>query len=275
MSVLKKGDTGQAVRDLQKRLNQHNAALVIDGWYGEGTEKAVAKYQLSQDLVPTGKAGVRTQALLAGLPRGRYLSMTDVKAAAVELKVEPAILAAVAEVESIGFGFMSNGQPLILFERHIFYRILKNENPKLADDHYKSYPQLCNPNRGGYVGGLGEYNRFSNASFLHSQAAIEACSWGLFQIMGMHWEALGYINANSYRKEMEHSEGSQLLALVRFIQKNTTLHKALKGKKWDEFARIYNGPLYKENNYDIKLARAYSYFLDVLEVFENANTVTE
>lgn len=36
---------------------------------------------------------------------------------------------------------------------------------------------------------------------------------------------------------------------------------ALQAKDWAEFARRYNGPAYKENRYDEKLAKAYQKFL--------------
>ncbi len=32
---------------------------------------------------------------------------------------------------------------------------------------------------------------------------------------------------------------------------------ALKNKDWGTFARLYNGPAYAQNKYDIKLAEAY------------------
>ncbi|MBV5553030.1 N-acetylmuramidase family protein, partial [Pseudomonas aeruginosa] len=42
-----------------------------------------------------------------------------------------------------------------------------------------------------------------------------------------------------------------------FIDTDPALHKALKARKWADFARLYNGPDYKRNLYDTKLARAY------------------
>ena len=40
-------------------------------------------------------------------------------------------------------------------------------------------------------------------------------------------------------------------------QSGAALLKALQSRKWADFARLYNGPAYKENLYDVKLARAY------------------
>jgi len=56
---------------------------------------------------------------------------------------------------------------------------------------------------------------------------------------------------------MRASEGAQLDAFVCFIEADPVLHKALKARKWATFAGLYNGPSYKENLYDVKLARAF------------------
>ena len=95
-------------------------------------------------------------------------------------------------------------------------------------------------------------------SITNEVIAIEACSWGAFQVMGYHWARLGYPSAQAFRDEMSHSEGRQLDAFIRFIEADPALLKALKAKKWAEFARLYNGPAYKEYLYDAKLAAAFA-----------------
>jgi hypothetical protein len=83
-------------------------------------------------------------------------------------------------------------------------------------------------------------------------------SWGQYQIMGYHWERLSYASVLVFVAAMMDSEAAQLDAFVRFIAADAALHKALMARKWADFARIYNGPEYKDNAYDIKLARAYA-----------------
>ena len=64
------------------------------------------------------------------------------------------------------------------------------------------------------------------------------------------------------RKHMSAGESQQFDAFVRFIETDPVLHKALKGRKWAEFAKLYNGPDYQRNLYDIKLQRAYERHAD-------------
>lgn len=258
--TLKKGNNGYQVRDLQQRLNAAGAQLKVDGWFGGATQKAIEQFQEKHDLPRTGYAGVRTLAILAGESRSKFIQHSQLAAAAIALGVSFAAMASVAEVESSGFGFFACGRPAILFERHVFYRQLLESDAAVAAEFAAKYPNICNPARGGYTGGSGEYQRFAIAYQLNPEAAICACSWGMFQIMGFHWQALGYPSPQAFKQAMDASEGEQLNALVKFIEADPVLHKALKSRKWAEFARRYNGPAYKENDYDIKLARVYQQF---------------
>ena len=92
-------------------------------------------------------------------------------------------------------------------------------------------------------------------------AALESASWGLFQIMGFHWKALGYSSVQQFTQSMVASEGGHLEALARFIEANK-LAKALAACRPGDpescraFCKAYNGGGYASHNYHVKLARA-------------------
>ena len=50
------------------------------------------------------------------------LTIKDYQKAAKELNCEVAAIRAVAEVESLKGGFLPDGRPKILFERHVFHQ---------------------------------------------------------------------------------------------------------------------------------------------------------
>ena len=263
---LRHGDRGQAVRQLQQQLNQHGTALFLDGDFGDETEKAVRAYQLRVGLVADGVAGPKTRAALIGADCSHLLGNTHLVAAAKRLGVELAAIYAVNEVESLGQGFLSNGKPKVLFERHIMYRQLSKPRAEgddaaalqaHADQLAATYPALVNPRPGGYVGGTAEHQRLAQARLLDALCADESASWGAFQIMGYHWQRLGYASITDFTSRMASSEAEQLEAFVRFIEADPALLKALKAKKWATFAKLYNGPAYARNLYDVKLDRAY------------------
>lgn len=76
--------------------------------------------------------------------------------------------------------------------------------------------------------------------------------------MAYHAPRLGYASVDEFIALMHQDENQQFEAFVRYIEAEPALHKALKGKKWAEFARRYNGPAYARNLYDVKLERAYA-----------------
>ncbi len=256
------GSRGLAVRNLQAALKLAGFAVTVDGDFGEQTERAVAAFQRRAGLVDDGVAGPKTLAALAGRDTSKLLKRQDLQQAADRLGVPLASVMAVNQVESRGEGFAANGRPVILFERHVMHARLQANglSEAEADALAGKHPALVNRKAGGYIGGTAEHQRLAQAQQIHAVAALESASWGLFQIMGYHWQRLGYLDAQHFADTMALSEAAQLDAFVTFIETDTALHKALKGRKWAEFARRYNGPAYAKNLYDVKLARAYAQF---------------
>lgn len=185
-------------------------------------------------------------------------------AAAEQLGVDPAAVAAVADVESRGDGFLPDGRPKILYERHVMYRRLQQAGVD-ADVFAARYPALVGKEPGGYKGGAAEWFRLSLARDIDRRCADESASWGRYQLMGFHWQALGYESIEAFVAAMHASDDAQLDAFVRFIRGDAALLKALKDKKWDAFARRYNGPAYKKNAYAAQLAAAYEHHLQDLQ----------
>ncbi|WP_423378163.1 N-acetylmuramidase domain-containing protein [Burkholderia sp. LMG 32019] len=255
--TLRLGDRGADVSYLQRQLIAAGARLDIDAIYGSATRNAVVAFQVTHGLVADGIAGPKTWSTLsAGRRDPRHLTDADLQRAAERLQVDIAAVRAVNEVESKGAGFLPDGRPVILYERHIMYRQLAAAGLD-ADALAAKYPALVNPKRGGYAGDAAEYARLASASQISAACALEATSWGAFQIMGFHWKALGYPDVFAFVDAMKVSEAEQLEAFVRFVLADKVMLAALRGKKWAKFAELYNGKAYAENLYDVKLERAF------------------
>lgn len=188
----------------------------------------------------------------------KRLTQDDYSRAAKALDVPVAAIRAVTEVESKGSGFLPDGRPVILFERHIMRRQLEKMGRKDVADLQVKFPSVVNRQPGGYKGGAAEHERLGVAATINRQAALESCSWGLFQIMGFHWKALGYESVQAFVNAMYRSEGEQLDAFVRFIKANPNLLRALRAQDWPALAAGYNGPAYVKNAYHTKLATAFA-----------------
>lgn len=179
----------------------------------------------------------------------QILTEQDFERAALELLCDVPAIKAVAEVESAQNGFLPDGRPVILFERHKFHQFTKGA-------YYLTHPSICNPERGGYIGKAGEWDRYDQAQGLDANAAALSTSWGKFQIMGFNYEACRFSTVGEFVNAMCESEGRQLDAFVNFI-KSRGLDDDLRERNWATFARVYNGPKYRENQYDDKMAAAY------------------
>lgn len=66
--ILRRGDRGAAVIELQKLLNAKGATLVVDGDFGAATDAAVRKFQKDNQLVADGIVGPKTWAALRSVP---------------------------------------------------------------------------------------------------------------------------------------------------------------------------------------------------------------
>lgn len=181
------------------------------------------------------------------------LTESDYEQAALDLLCDVPAIKAVVEVEAPRGGFLSDGRPVILFERHKFFQFTKGA-------YYATHPDICSPERGGYVGGVGEWARYDRAAALDANAAALSTSWGKFQIMGFNYERAGFATVGEFVNAMCESEQKQLAAFVAFIRAQG-LDDDLRSRNWSTFARVYNGPKYRENEYDEKIAAAYQKFV--------------
>lgn len=188
------------------------------------------------------------------------LTEADFKNAALWLDVPVAAIKAFEEVESKGDGFLPDGHPIILFERHVMYARTKAKYGfTRADALVKQFPDLINPKAGGYGKTSEQPGRLDRAAkLIDRECAIESASWGLFQVLGMNWKDLGYSSLQSFVNAMYANEAGQLEAFVRFIKANPKIHSALKRKDWKAVAAGYNGPNFQINAYDVKLSAAFA-----------------
>ncbi|WP_374046786.1 N-acetylmuramidase domain-containing protein [Massilia sp. YIM B02763] len=266
--IARPGEVGEHVALLQRRLARAGYSVDENHIYDRVTEKAVRDLQAANGLVVDGIAGPKTMAALGGAAPAHFLTAADLEKASQALGVELAAVRAVNEVESRGHGMLpSTGKPVILFERHVFWQQLQAHgiDPALAA---VKFPLLVSQEPGGYRGGPAEYTRLATAVMIDRDAALESCSWGLFQIMGYWWKAMGYDSVAQFVECMGASEGEQLDAFVRFLtlDVNKGMLAALKARKWKEFARLYNGKNYAANLYDVKLAKAYDKYAELDQV---------
>ncbi|TCB49831.1 N-acetylmuramidase family protein [Acinetobacter sp. ANC 4779] len=192
----------------------------------------------------------------------KKLTIEQIQQQAEKLGIETAALQAIHEVECRGSGFNPDNTPVILFERHVMrQRLIANKRDFDLRIMLIERPDLCNKSSGAYGLYSAQHGRLAAAAEYHRESALESCSWGIGQVMGYHWQFLGYTSLQAFINAMYKDEASQLDAMCRYITVNNLVN-ALKSKDWKAFALGYNGKSYAKNNYDIKLANAYKKFAE-------------
>ena len=183
------------------------------------------------------------------------LSSSDIRNAAEQIGVEPCAVKAVVDVESGGDGFLPDGRVKILFEGHVFWKELQKRgiNPELLKMPNIVYPKW---DKSQYKGGAQEHERLNAAALVNKEAALCSASWGLFQIMGFNHRLCGFSIVQDFVDAQKESEANQLNSFCQFM-KNEGLVLFLKGLDFAGFARRYNGPGYAQNQYDVKMRKAY------------------
>ncbi|MCL4713190.1 MAG: DUF3380 domain-containing protein [Pseudorhodoplanes sp.] len=189
--------------------------------------------------------------------------LKEVVAVAKDNGIETAALLAVVEIESAGRALEDDGKtPRLLFERHIFHRELRKRAPEklaravevgLAIPKWNRAVQY--KDQGTSRGRLAVLAR---ARAIETECANRSCSWGVGQTMGFLAEEMGFGSATEMVNSITGGGiPTQVAAMVREI-KNKKLKDELNSHNWAGFARVYNGPGYAANQYDTKMAAAYS-----------------
>lgn len=155
-----------------------------------------------------------------------------------------------------------------------YYRPIRKSDTSLVKASAVSLEELiksgkATPQTDRYLLGIQNYKRLAKAYQLakanlgDGSAALESCSWGAFQIMGENWKRMGYASVSAFTKAMSRSEKEQLKAFVLYIKHvKPQIIAYIKKEQWAKAAEAFNGPSYKQNNYDVLLKNAYKKYRD-------------
>lgn len=186
---------------------------------------------------------------------GKALDHYDIPQLAYKVNVGEDHLQAFLNVESRSRGFDRAGRPIILNEPHVFYRNLKGAERDEAVRQGLAYPKW----------GTKRYPKTSEARYawlkaamkINPSAALMACSWGSSQVLGENYRIAGYQSPEQMVLAFMDDEQEHVDAMVNYIL-GTGIDDDLRNERWATVARIYNGPGYKKNQYDVKMAREFA-----------------
>lgn len=161
------------------------------------------------------------------------------KELALKYNIDLLVLETVIKIESSGSGYGASGDIKIQFEPYWFNKFTGIRVPNGVETQAK------------------EWEAYNRACLVDVISAMKSTSWGLGQIMGFNHKLAGFDNVLAMVDSFKESEKNQLEGMLVFITSQPGMVKALKGKDWASFARLYNGEQYKTFKYDIKLKQTY------------------
>jgi len=175
------------------------------------------------------------------------------------------LLAAVIMVESAGSGYDLKGRLLIQFEPHWFVKIHNQRSQdkytyKLEGNRMLVYHKDKLILSNGVENQDREWEAFNTALKYDEYAAYQSTSYGMPQIMGFNYRLCEYDSAKAmFEAFRDKGEKEHVQAFLRFLN-NAGLMKLIRDKEIGQFCYRYNGPAYKQNNYDRKILFYYDLF---------------
>ena len=179
----------------------------------------------------------------------KKITLLEIQTLSKEFGIPTSRIQAIKEVESGGIGFdAKTGKIIIQFEPAWF----KKKSPYTPSGKWS----LNGVERQSL-----EWDAFNDAFSKNPDAAMEATSIGIMQVMGFHWDLLGFKSVGEMWDYAKKSEYNQLRISLLFIKSNKKMFKALINGDWKTVAYYYNGKYYYKLGYHIKLAKAEKKYL--------------
>lgn len=258
LNLITLGDMSTAVYKLQAALLSRGFNLSTDGHFGPGTAQVLRDFQGRNGLTVDGVAGPKVIAALGLDLRPTALVTRDFEYAGSRLHCNPKVVQAITMVEAPRGGFQSDGEPVILYERHYLYRQLTASGQTGLRDRlaasdraicYRSALTFATKYSNGslvpaserYGPSAQQYDRLNRAYKVAPNQALESASWGKFQIMGENWSRIGWGSVHAFVRAMRSSERDHLDAFIGFCFSKPGLVPAIQAMNWEQIAELNNG----------------------------------
>jgi hypothetical protein len=178
----------------------------------------------------------------------------EVIATALEIGIEPAMLAAFRSVESGG----GRNPKTIRFEPHIFNPCVSKSNPRgVPMSDTRGIGKDGKEESFSRVGSETKEAAFKKAYSINKQCALNSTSFGIYQVLGSNFSGINS-NPDEALKLFDQDPVAISKKLVKIWFKNAPIAvKYANDLNFAKLAEKYNGSSYKQNNYDEYMAAAY------------------
>lgn len=212
-------------------------------------------------MAKPASAGSTAHVLFKGA--AKRIEDIDLPRIAARIGVGEDELHAFMDVEASASGFDRQGRPKMLFEPHIFFRLL-GKGPK-RDAAVKA--GLAYAKWGAKPYPRDSYPRLIQAMAIDEVAALKSASWGLSQILGQWHADCGYPTARAMVEAFMADEEAHLEATVRLLtawkvdddlRRLAALKRPTTAEDCAAIAKVWNGEAYAKHDYHGRLAKAHN-----------------
>lgn len=161
-------------------------------------------------------------------------------------------LHAFMDVEAAGSPWDKAGRPKMLFEPHVFYRLLgKGEKRDRAVKEGLAYAKW-----GAKPYPSDSYPRLIRAMAIDEEKALMSASWGLTQILAQWHADCGYATPQAMVTSFMDDAENHLNATVKLLVA-WKIDDDLRAHRWLAVAAVWNGPAHAKHNYAGRMKAAF------------------
>lgn len=177
--------------------------------------------------------------------------------AAASRGFDPAVCAAIVEVESGAYGAVAkDGRPTIKHEGHFAWRLTSGPVRQMLADAGLAWPKYDKARDKDRPSQRARWQWFGMVEDIAGRdVAIQSCSWGLAQVMGANWSMCGYTSPAAF-EAAQATEAGQIETFLRYLE-GAHLTEAIHTRDWTKIAEKYNGPKHYVHNYAGRMEAAY------------------
>lgn len=103
--------------------------------------------------------------------------------------------------------------------------------------------------------GAARYAFLERMQEINETAALMSISMGIGQVMGFNHKLCGFVTVQDMWAVAKQGFGGQVSIMLKFIESQPAIQKAMHDKDYVTIARLYNGPAWKKNNYASELEK--------------------
>jgi hypothetical protein len=243
---------GRTMNGLLDRARRDSATGASDADSHDAAHRTMVRAYL-HDTAESAAPVAQGASIVTGLTEADFAAAAE----ALGPGIQVAMIRAFAEVESGGrSGFGPDFLPKIAFEGHHFRKFTKQKfdasHPHLSHQYERKAGSQWHVSNATHTTAWATLNE---ASALDRSAALQSCSWGMFQIMGFNYGACGSPSAEAFVDKMKAGARGQFDAFIAFCKSVPGLRNAMATKDFVGCASRYNGKDY--GNYDRLLESAF------------------